>query len=155
MNREDCIWLAGYLEGEGSFMTGPPSRPHLPIISLETTDEDIAERVAILMGVSHGRVRDRGNPNWKPTFRVHKRGAGAVEVMNVIYPFMSRRRKTQIELAVASLNIKPKRRGLIPESIIIEIRNSTDKQSVVAKKFNLDATVVRRIRQGVIYNWVE
>ena len=31
-------WLAGLLEGEGTFMTGPPSSPGLPVIAVNMTD---------------------------------------------------------------------------------------------------------------------
>jgi hypothetical protein len=42
--QETLIWLAGILEGEGSFMKGPPSSPNRPVISMVTTDIDVALR---------------------------------------------------------------------------------------------------------------
>ena len=38
-------WLAGLLEGEGSFMTGPPSSPGLPVIAVNMTDHDVMARI--------------------------------------------------------------------------------------------------------------
>jgi hypothetical protein len=41
-------WLAGLLEGEGSFSRGLPSNPTKPIISLHMVDEDVVARVAAI-----------------------------------------------------------------------------------------------------------
>ncbi len=38
-------WLAGLLEGEGSFMVGPPSDPRRPAIAVQMTDEDVMRRI--------------------------------------------------------------------------------------------------------------
>jgi hypothetical protein len=51
MNQNDIYWLAGLLEGEGSFMKGAPSNKRLPIISMQTTDGDIAEKVGKMFNV--------------------------------------------------------------------------------------------------------
>ena len=34
LSLTELHWLAGLLEGEGSFMAGPPSSPGLPIIAV-------------------------------------------------------------------------------------------------------------------------
>jgi hypothetical protein len=44
----DLHWLAGLLEGEGSFLKGPPSAPRHPILALQMTDEDVVARVAAM-----------------------------------------------------------------------------------------------------------
>ena len=49
MKETDLTWLAGLLEGEGSFLKAPPSDPNCPRISLEMTDKDVVERAALLM----------------------------------------------------------------------------------------------------------
>jgi hypothetical protein len=46
----ELYWLAGLLEGEGSFVKGPPSRPNCPIVQLAMTDGDVVERAARLLG---------------------------------------------------------------------------------------------------------
>jgi len=46
MEDADFYWLCGLLEGEGSFMKGPPSRPQYPVISMCSTDEDVMQRVS-------------------------------------------------------------------------------------------------------------
>ena len=42
------FWLAGILEGEGSFLARPPSSPNSPAIRLPMTDVDVVERVAAI-----------------------------------------------------------------------------------------------------------
>ena len=32
MALDPLYWLAGILEGEGTFMSGPPSRPNAPVV---------------------------------------------------------------------------------------------------------------------------
>jgi hypothetical protein len=100
MNREDLIWLAGYLEGEGSFMPPVPSAPNRPTIQVAATDEDVIARVSALWGVSYWRSSERRNPAWKPYFRVVIRGARAVELMRDLRPLMGNRRQQQIDRAI-------------------------------------------------------
>ena len=53
MDEKELYWLAGLLEGEGSFMRGAPSRPNTPMVSLSMTDEDVVARVGRMLGVSY------------------------------------------------------------------------------------------------------
>jgi hypothetical protein len=47
LSKVDIAWLAGLLEGEGSFMRG--KRKDAPGISLAMTDRDVVERAAKLL----------------------------------------------------------------------------------------------------------
>jgi hypothetical protein len=40
----DLHWLAGLLEGEGTFIAGPPSAPRSPAVQVAMVDRDIVER---------------------------------------------------------------------------------------------------------------
>jgi hypothetical protein len=73
-------WLAGLLEGEGSFLKGPPSAPRHPVLALQMTDEDVVARVAAMFGRKLGRWQPR-ETRWKPTFMVRITGAKAVAWM--------------------------------------------------------------------------
>jgi hypothetical protein len=70
-------WLAGLLEGEGSFLKAPPSAPNRPVISMQSTDEDVIARVASLMSVSYWQtLPERYHCNgWKTPYAVHLRGS--------------------------------------------------------------------------------
>ena len=55
-------WLAGLLEGEGSFMM----TKNCPSIAFQITDKDIAERVAKVLDVV---LRSPWKPKGKPTYK--------------------------------------------------------------------------------------
>ena|SRR5215472_10224526 len=97
-------WLAGLLEGEGSFLKGSPSRPWLPRVLLSMTDEDIVRRAADLTGVQSIHKHEHANPDWKPAFILQLSGQRAVDLMTRIRPLMGKRRQVQIDQAVACWN---------------------------------------------------
>jgi hypothetical protein len=96
-------WLAGWLEGEGSFLAPPPSAPKLPRISGHSKDLDVLEEIGCLLRIkptfdrSHAR-----HPGWSPTWRVLKKGTRAILLMRTVEPLMGERRKAQIQRAVAA-----------------------------------------------------
>lgn len=93
-------WLAGLLEGEGSFMAGPPSAPNRPRITVTMTDEDVIARIADLWDQSYFPEKPR--PGRKPTYRVALRGQRAVALMKELRPLMGERRQSQIAAALSS-----------------------------------------------------
>jgi len=102
--ENQLYWLAGLLEGEGSFLKPTPSAPNRPIVGLQSTDEDVIAKVAQIFGLKYGSwhsdlYKDKG---WKRVFRVYLRGARAVEFMLLIKPLMGSRRQQQIDCALAS-----------------------------------------------------
>ena len=94
-------WLAGLYEGEGSFIKGPPSNPHTPRVSLQMTDEDVMEKAASLLGTTYSKCKRRKPKHHKESFIVMLRGQNAVDFMRQIYPLMSKRRKQQMQKAIA------------------------------------------------------
>jgi hypothetical protein len=101
----EVAWLAGLLEGEGSFSKGPPSKPNLPRIQLSSTDEDVVSRVARLFDIRYCCARARKHINLiptKPIFQLQVRGSKAVIWMKRVEPHMGVRRKEQIRVALAS-----------------------------------------------------
>ena len=97
----DLHWLAGLLEGEGSFLVGPPSAPRYPVLALQMTDEDVVARVATMFGRKLGRWQSR-HAREQPVFLVRITGAKAVAWMTTLRPLMGERRRAQIDRAVAS-----------------------------------------------------
>jgi hypothetical protein len=94
-------WLAGLLEGEGSFLKGPPSAPRYPVLALQMTDEDVVARVAAMFDRKLGRWQSR-HAREQPVFLVRITGAKAVAWMTALRPLMGERRQLQIDRAVAS-----------------------------------------------------
>jgi len=100
----DYAWLAGLLEGEGSFFKGSRRSPGKPVVSITMTDRDVVQRAADLLGVLSFHERIPANPKWKPVYRMQVSGQRAVDLMNRIRPMMGERRRGQIDVALACWN---------------------------------------------------
>lgn len=145
MKELELMWLAGLLEGEGSFLKGPPSQPHIPRISLQMTDGDVVSRAADLMQVGHKvKPRRRQNPNWKPVYQAVLTGKRAVALMKALKPHMGARRQTQIAAAIDCFADKS---ITISDSRVHEIRaaSRTKTQREVAAEFSISRETVNRI----------
>lgn len=109
MDEVQIAWLAGLLEGEGSFSVGPPSKPTQSRIQLSTTDEDVIARVSTMFNVRYHQVTHRTNTNvrsTKPMFVLQVRGSTAVIWMRRLLPYMGIRRTQQIEKAIKAYTPK-------------------------------------------------
>jgi len=143
--ENQLYWLAGLLEGEGSFLKPKPSAPNRPVISMQSTDEDVIAKVADLMGVSYWQapVERYDRKRWKRVFAVHLRGARAVELMLLLKPLMGTRRQKQIERAIEDYQPKVL---LISEEDAVEIARCywIEKQKVVdlSRRFGIGRTLV-------------
>ncbi|HDZ14109.1 MAG TPA: hypothetical protein ENH60_04325 [Pricia sp.] len=153
MKKSDLNWLSGFLEGEGSFLKPSPSAPNTPKIVAITTDEDIIQRVALLLGVGYGEVgvaRRKQNPHWKKSYGARKRGRGAVYLMKILYPLMGVRRKQQIKAAINAYD--PNKSGIkINEVQVRDIRKrcgNGENQSVLANEYGLHRTTICKINRG-------
>lgn len=89
-DREDIIWLAGLLEGEGTFDL---HRGKYPRVRVSMTDRDVVGRAATLFGSS---IRLTLKRDFKATWHAEVSGARAVEIMRVILPHMGARRSAKI-----------------------------------------------------------
>jgi hypothetical protein len=99
-------WLAGLLEGEGTFMTGPPSSPRMPILAVNMTDEDVMARLGRIFNRKVQVVRAR-NVRWRTSYQLRVQGSDAVRWMRLLRPLMGSRRQAQIDRAVASYAPRP------------------------------------------------
>jgi hypothetical protein len=100
MALDPFYWLAGILEGEGTFMSGPPSRPNAPIVRISMTDRDVVERSAALLDRAVTPVRAR-KPHYKPPFITQLRGVDAVDLMRAVRPVLGVDRTVQIDRVLA------------------------------------------------------
>jgi hypothetical protein len=108
-DEQNFCWLAGLIEGEGSFMKAPPSRPNEPRLEIEMKDKDIIERVGALLGAKmQTRIRKTFDPP-KTIYRVRLGGKRAVALMTRLKPYMGTRRQEQIRLALASYTARNER----------------------------------------------
>lgn len=91
LSHEDLIWLAGLLEGEGTFDL---HRGKYPRIRVGMTDRDVVGRAASLMG---SRIRmTLSTVGHKATFHTEISGARAAAIMHELLPYMGARRSSRI-----------------------------------------------------------
>jgi hypothetical protein len=147
MKESDLAWLAGLLEGEGSFMKGPPSSPGIPRISLQMTDEDVVAHVAVLLGLRYSKSEPR-NDAWKPTFQVCLKGRRAAHLMCSLYSYMGQRRRVQIEEALSTFQCRPPGRPRVPEdvkqAILSDDRTSSEE---LGTRYRVSGNFVRKLRR--------
>ena len=155
MDQKTRYWLAGLLEGEGSFMAGSPSRPHSPTVCMTTTDEDVIQRVSDIFGVKHCMVRDgRYSDNgWKTAYVIRIKGAKAVAFMKSLRPLMGERRQQQIDKAMASYKVFEKR---LSKKEVLAIRELCKEgkitQREIGKKFDITRECVNKVYRRKTHN---
>jgi hypothetical protein len=104
LTTEDLYWVAGMLEGEGSFIITNGAL----VISMGTTDEDIAKRVAKILGAYiNGPYQDKRFPNNKPVFKLAVRRHEAHGWMMTLFSLMSKRRQAKIKELLLKYYAKP------------------------------------------------
>jgi hypothetical protein len=90
LHTNDLHWLAGLIEGEGSFGFYHSSLR----LTILMTDRDVMERVSTLLGAP---VRDLApRPNAKPQFRVTVYGRVAAGWAMTLWSLMGERRRAKI-----------------------------------------------------------
>jgi hypothetical protein len=151
LQEMDRFWLAGLLEGEGSFLKGPPCKPNLPRISLQMTDQDITEKAASLLGVSSVKGCKPKKEHHKQCYAVVVRGAKAVEIMKELFPLMGERRKKQITAAIESH--KPQINFFTLEQVISirERAKQGEKHTAIAKEFGVHRSTISHMISGRNY----
>lgn len=109
MNRDDLIWLAGLLEGEGTFDL---QRGKYPRVRLAMTDRDVVGRAATLMGTKV-RLSLRPAPN-KPTWHAEMQGPRAEALMERLLPHMGSRRSQAIATILAATRLRGSTKSGMP-----------------------------------------
>jgi hypothetical protein len=111
VNINNVLWLAGLLEGEGSFALYNGS----PCIQMGTTDYDVAEKAALVLKTTiGGPYQPKRKPGavgkpYKPFFNVRVHGAKAIGWMFMLFSFLGERRREAIQNAVGAWKSRPRR----------------------------------------------
>lgn len=102
IQERDLIWLAGLMEGEGSFYPGSAAHSsNLPWVSLKMTDKDVIDYVGKLWGVKTV-VEPRKPVQHKDAYVIRARGRRAVLLMWMLRPYMFERRRARIDEVLAT-----------------------------------------------------
>lgn len=109
----DLAWLAGLIEGEGSFSHHVERKQvHSLRIRVVMSDEDVVRRCLMVSGLGtfHGPHQDMRNPAYKPTWawQVSSR-EDVVALMTALRPLMGERRRSQIDECLAIHGAYPPR----------------------------------------------
>ena len=148
----DFYWLVGLLEGEGSFMSGPPSNPNSPLCRVEMTDQDIVDRAANMWAAKTTSIQPR-QPHHKPSYAALIKGPKAVSIMKSTKPFMSEYRQEQIRRAIRSW-APPKDLITYQQAQEIRRRNKAgDSHVEIARSYKgIDNEYVRAVVRGIMFN---
>jgi hypothetical protein len=146
-------WLAGLLEGEGSFCVGLPSHPNSSSVHITMADEDVVAKVADIWRVKYHRFYSQQyqTNGWRPVYSAKITGRRAVQLMTLIRPLMGKRRQAQIDRAIARYSDKC--RVLAPEKLE-EIRyrsQSGENVLKLAEEYGISKSLAYYIRGGYTY----
>jgi hypothetical protein len=109
VNLYDLIWLAGLLEGEGTFDL---QRGKYPRIRLAMTDRDVVGRAATLMGTKV-RLSLRKAPVTS-TWHAEVQGPRAEALMEALLPYMGSRRSGRIAGILADSRLRANGKAVVP-----------------------------------------
>lgn len=142
-------WVAGLLEGEGSFLTGPPSQPNLPIIRCSMTDYDVLERLAESLGGLAVVSMRKQQEHHKDAYVVQLKGLRAVVAMRELRPYMGLRRQSQIDRALNSYVLAERGKVTRAERKQIAARfEAGESAHALADEFNVSHWAVYKMRQS-------
>lgn len=86
-------WIAGILEGEGTFSC--LDNGTAPLIKIAMVDRDVIDRVAEILDYN-GTISEDITSSYKPIFTIQLYGNSAIQWMMTIYCLMGQRRKEKI-----------------------------------------------------------
>ena len=99
-DRENA-WIAGLLEGEGSFIANRSARLSYPVIKVEMCEQEVIERAARVLDTRVWFVPP-GTEGWRPTYVAQIAGHRAAEWMRALRPYMGLRRTAAIDAALSA-----------------------------------------------------
>ena len=146
MDDKHIAWVAGLLEGEGSFFAN--SNGLSPRISCEMTDEDTIEKLREYCGGTVIKPAIRNG--WKQSWVWRLGGEEAYLLMMLILPYMSKRRTEKIETLMANYNEYLDAKYLAESNLLCAAReyiNTNKSLRAVADEFNVSYESVRKAAQ--------
>ncbi len=162
MTQNEIYWLAGLLEGEGSFVIEPKKISNKITVGLCMTDKDVVERVTKIFG-HDGCSTFRRDALHKTAYTTSLHGSKAVELMKQLRPLMSQRRQGQIDVAVAAYKGDKTRGANHPNAKLNEEKVSAIRQDIahgvslkaLAKRYGVDIGLIWQIKAGRIWQHVK
>ena len=113
----DVSWLAGLLEGEGTFTATETHGHFYPVLKVEMCAEDVVVRASRLFGAPSVARREPDHEGWSPTYVGVISGSDAAVWMRSLRDHMGHRRTEAIDSALAQYH--PIRLVDAPESCVV------------------------------------
>ena len=163
--RENLAWVAGIVEGEGTVRwTNPaPKRPdgrhpggQSLDLSVAMTDEDVLRRIVKIFGV--GTIFGPYQPKpvtRKPIFQLKINGANAYACLMAIWPWLHKRRRDQVTIAVKAWLVSHPKRALDAMQVA-HIREEVSKgvsPTLLANEFGVSVQTICNAAKGKTYKW--
>lgn len=105
MNRDDCIYLAGLFDGEGTvgcYSANDRRRPRIHL-SIGMTDEEVVRWCHTITGLGGVAIRTQTNPAWNTLYRWQVNDRKAIQVLALIMPWL-KTKKQQATNALVMFN---------------------------------------------------
>jgi len=98
ISKENVHWLAGLLEGEGSFFVRKLKNHSYPTVMVKMCDKDIIDRLQKITGIGKIYCKQPKNLNWKTAWAWQvSKTHDALDVMRSVRSIMGNRRKEKID----------------------------------------------------------
>jgi hypothetical protein len=110
MSEIELAWLAGLLEGEGTFGTVRRATGQVaPIVKVKMTDLDVIQRAQGIMGIRRYTIEKVSQPQYKPQYLIRLTGKRAAALMLVLLPHMGERRAAKIREIISVVEYQHER----------------------------------------------
>ena len=118
--NETCAiaWLAGLLEGEGTFSTTRADGHTYPLLQLNMCGGDVVRRAGTMLGAASVRLLEPRHPHWSSTYVTKVSGTSAAEWMGILRPLMGVRRREAIDRAL--VEYRPIQLAVAPAQCVVE-----------------------------------
>jgi hypothetical protein len=113
----EVAWLAGLLEGEGTFSRNRTESNSYPVLSVHMCSRDVVERAGVILGALSVQQRKPSDPSWNLTYRAAIGGLEAALWMQRLRPMMGERRRAAIDVALD--DYYPERLSVAPEHCVV------------------------------------
>ena len=145
-------WVAGFLEGEGTFNCS-----HSPIVRADQVQREPLDRLQRIVGGGSIRLKLKSNPRHSDIHSWNLCGNPAILLMKRLYPYMSPKRQQQIKTAIETAMARPggyRNNPKLSDDDVVKIRNDTRTLKEIATAYGISVTHAanvknRRFRKGV------
>ena len=104
IHTADLAWIAGFLEGEGSFV-GSMSNGQITVSAVQVNPEPLVKMQRVVAGQLYQYTNKQGCTFWRWTLN----GSYAIGLAFTLYPWLSRRRRQQVGAMVGKWKSRPGR----------------------------------------------